>query len=80
MWQTRLGPLKKTKKTSSPECSPGCTKLIGERLIDCYCYLQPGGVVGAHLVGQLATNQRSEVRIPVRAKSIFHCSSVSTQH
>ncbi|GFO43593.1 synapsin-like [Plakobranchus ocellatus] len=34
----------------------------------------------AHLVGKLATNQRSEARIPVRAKSNFFCSSVSIQY
>ncbi|GFO39440.1 hypothetical protein PoB_006594500 [Plakobranchus ocellatus] len=38
------------------------------------------GGAGAHLVGQLATNQKPQGRIPVRAKSIYHCSSVSTQH
>ncbi|GFO18265.1 hypothetical protein PoB_004477000 [Plakobranchus ocellatus] len=35
------------------------------------------GGATAHLVGQLATSRRrSEVRIPVRATSIFHCSCV----
>ncbi|GFO09261.1 hypothetical protein PoB_003576600 [Plakobranchus ocellatus] len=39
---------------------------------------QEGAV--AHLIGQLDTKSKVRVRIPVRAKSIYHCSSVSTQH
>ncbi|GFO49130.1 hypothetical protein PoB_007563500 [Plakobranchus ocellatus] len=30
--------------------------------------------------GSWLPSQKSEVRIPVRAKSIFHCTSVSIQH